>query len=116
MNSISRDLDHAIGPRHDAMRGLRMPQPRLADGRLLGDAMTGRCALIAKPHCLAQSLVDETLIMTVDASSHPEVDAILADRRLDAFILRPDFYLLWCGVRTIRRSSRLFGEFRAFRI
>ena len=98
MNSISRDLDHAIGPRHDAMRGLRMPQPRLADGRLLGDAMTGRCALIAKPHCLAQNPADETVIMTVDASSHPEVDAILADRRLDAFILRPDFYCFGAAV------------------
>ena len=44
MNSISRDLDHAIGPKGDDMRGIRMPQPRLADGRLLGDAMGGRCA------------------------------------------------------------------------
>lgn len=75
-----------------------MPQPRLADGRLLGDAMTGRCALIAKPHCLAQSPDDKTVIMTVDASSHPEVDAILADRRLDAFILRPDFYCFGAAV------------------
>ena len=92
MNSISRDLDHAIGPPGDDMRGIRMPQPRLADGRFLGDAMAGRCAFVARSRMLDKTEIDETRAIVIAAESHPEVARILEDRQLDAFILRPDFY------------------------
>lgn len=92
MNSISRDLDHAIGPQGDAMRGIRMPQPRLSDGNLLGDAMAGRCAVIAGPRLLTPGRINRDAAITIAADEHQEIGAMLAERQLDALILRPDFY------------------------
>lgn len=113
MNSISRDLDHAIGPNGDDMRGIRMPQPRLADGRLLGDAMGGRCALIAAAPHLAESQIDEDAAIKIDAGAHQEIAAILEEQQLEAFILRPDFYCFG-SVRSGGRNdlADLLGNFR----
>ena len=92
MNSISRDLDHAIGPQDDPMRGIRMPQPWLADGRRLGDAMAGRCAVIADQASLSKIEIDERAAVAIDAGSHQDLGAMLEERQLDALVLRPDFY------------------------
>ncbi|MGC6454675.1 MAG: bifunctional 3-(3-hydroxy-phenyl)propionate/3-hydroxycinnamic acid hydroxylase [Candidatus Puniceispirillaceae bacterium] len=92
MNSISRDLDPAIGPRGDAMSGIRMPQPWLADGRRLGDVMAGRCALITRNGVPAGNMMPEHGMIVIDASAHEELRAMLDERGLSALILRPDFY------------------------
>ena len=113
MNSISRDLDHAIGPKGDDMRGIRMPQPRLADGRLLGDAMGGRCAVIVAAPLLAESQIDEDAAIQIDAGAHPEIAAILEERNLEAFILRPDFYCFGAvGSGNRDGVADLLGSFR----
>ena len=93
MNSISRDLDHAIGPDGDAMRGIRMSQPHLADGRLLGDTMQGRLAVIGSGNVLnGATLPSEKVAVVVDPDQHPEVAGMLKTLGLNAAVIRPDFY------------------------
>ena len=93
MNSISRDLDHAIGPQGDEMSGMRMPQPRLDTGQLLGDAMAGRFALIGRDEVLETvTLPPEKIAVTISAEAHSEVAEALSDLGIIAMILRPDFY------------------------
>ena len=93
MNSISRDLDHAIGPDGDAMRGIRMSQPHLADGKLLGDAMQGRLAVIGGMDVLnGATLPPEDVALVIDPDQHPEVAGMLRALDLDAAVIRPDFY------------------------
>ena len=93
MNSISRDLDHAIGPQGDEMSGMRMPQPRLDTGELLGDAMAGRFAVIGPSEVLATvTLPPENIAVAISAEAHSEVAEALSDLGIIAMILRPDFY------------------------
>jgi len=112
MNSIRRDLDHAIGPSGDAMRGVRMPQPRLADGRLLGDAMAGRCALIVGAGQQATNRPDSDVAITIAADDHPQLAAMLAERRLDALVLRPDFYCFGASSDGAHGLDGLLDSFR----
>ena len=53
MQSINRGLQRAIGPADDGFSGMRMPQPKLADGVRLGDAMKGRFAIVGTREALA---------------------------------------------------------------
>ena len=93
MNSISRDLDHAIGPQGDEMSGMRMPQPRLDTGELLGDAMAGRFAVIGPGEVLETvTLPPENIAVAISAEAHSEVAEALSDLGIIAMILRPDFY------------------------
>ena len=93
MNSISRDLDHAIGPQGDEMSGMRMPQPRLDTGELLGDAMAGRFAVIGRGEVLETvTLPPENIAVAISAEAHSEVAEALSDLGIIAMILRPDFY------------------------
>ena len=93
MNSISRDLDHAIGPQGDEMSGMRMPQPRLDTGKLLGDAMAGRFAVIGPSEVLETvTLPPENIAVAISAEAHSEVAEALSDLGIVAMILRPDFY------------------------
>ena len=93
MNSISRDLDHAIGPPEDEMSGMRMPQPRLDTGELLGDAMAGRFAVIGPGEVLEKvTLPPENIAAAISAEAHPEVAEVFSDLGITAMILRPDFY------------------------
>ena len=93
MNSISRDLDHAIGPQGDEMSGIRMPQPRLNTGELLGDAMAGRSAVIGPGEVLETvTLPPENIAVAISAEAHSEVAEALTDLGIIAMILRPDFY------------------------
>ena len=93
MNSISRDLDHAIGPHGDEMSGMRMPQPRLDTGELLGDAMAGRFAVIGPGEVLETvTLPPENIAVAISAEAHSEVAEALSDLGIMAMILRPDFY------------------------
>jgi 3-(3-hydroxy-phenyl)propionate hydroxylase len=93
MNSISRDLDHAIGPQGDEMSGMRMPQPRLDTGELLGDAMAGRFAVIGPDEVLETvTLPPENIAVAISAEAHSEVAEALSDLGIIAMILRPDFY------------------------
>ena len=93
MNSISRDLDHAIGPQGDEMSGMRMPQPRLDTGELLGDAMAGRFAVIGLGEVLETiTLPPENIAVAISAEAHSEVAEALSDLGIIAMILRPDFY------------------------
>ena len=93
MNSISRDLDHAIGPQGDEMSGMRMPQPRLDTGELLGDAMAGRFAVIGLGEVLETvTLPPENIALAISAEAHSEVAEALSDLGIIAMILRPDFY------------------------
>ena len=93
MNSISRDLDHAIGPQGDEMRGIRMPQPRLETGELLGDVMAGRFAIIGDGKSLATAdLPPGDVAVAIDTDLHSEVAKALRERGISAMVLRPDFY------------------------
>jgi len=92
MNSVSKDLDPAIGPRDGMLRGIRMPQPRLNDGRLLGDAMAGRCAVIADAATLATVVLPPETALLVDADAHDEIGAMLNAHAVGGLIIRPDFY------------------------
>ena len=93
MNSISRDLDHAIGPQGDEMSGMRMPQPRLDTGEPLGDAMAGRFAVIGPDEVLETvTLPPENIAVAISAEAHSEVAEALSDLGIIAMILRPDFY------------------------
>ena len=93
MNSISRDLDHAIGPQGDEMSGMRMPQPRLDTGELLVDAMAGRFAVIGPGEVLETvTLPPENIAVAISAEAHSEVAEALSDLGIIAMILRPDFY------------------------
>ena len=93
MNSISRDLDHAIGPPEDEMSGMRMPQPRLDTGELLGDAMAGRFAVIGPGEVLEKvTLPPKNIAAAISAEAHPEVGEVFSDLGITAMILRPDFY------------------------
>jgi hypothetical protein len=93
MNSISRDLDHAIGPQGDEMSGMRMPQPCLNTGELLGDAMAGRFAVIGPGEVLETvTLPPENIAVAISAEAHSEVAEALSDLGIIAMILRPDFY------------------------
>ena len=93
MNSISRDLDHAIGPDGDSMCGIRMPQSRLADDRLLGDAMRGRLAVVGKSAVLSGvSLPPGDVAVVIDPDDHPAITEMLASLGIEAAVIRPDFY------------------------
>ena len=93
MNSISRDLDHAIGLQGDEMSGMRMPQPRLDTGELLGDAMAGRFAVIGPGEVLETvTLPPENIAVAICAEAHSKVAEALSDLGIIAMILRPDFY------------------------
>ena len=93
MNSVSRDLDHAIGPEGDEMSGMRMPQPRLDTGELPGDAMAGRFAVIGLGEVLETvTLPPENIAVAISAEVHSEVAKALFDLGIVAMILRPDFY------------------------
>ena len=93
MQSISRGLKRAIGPANDPFSGMRMPQPTLADGVKLSDAMKGRFAIIGTHEALAASDPPSAeMAISIDARDHPEVAEMLGDLGVTAFVLRPDFY------------------------
>lgn len=93
MNSISRDLDHAIGPDDDGMRGIRMPQPRLADDRLPGDEMRGRLGVIgSRDACSGMASLPDDIAVVINAEDHPDVADMMTALGLEAAVIRPDFY------------------------
>jgi 3-(3-hydroxy-phenyl)propionate hydroxylase len=93
MQSINRGLERAIGPADDSFAGMRMPQPQLADGQWLGDAMKGRFAIIGRGAALrATSLPSSQMALAVSADEHDEVAGMLQRLGVDSLIIRPDFY------------------------
>lgn len=97
MNSISRDLDKAIGFENCPLRGIRMPQPRLHDTRLLGDSANGRFMLIGFAGMLDGIVPSRNgFVSTYVAEEHEELTVLLNKLRVAALLIRPDFYCL-CG-------------------
>ena len=95
MKSISRGLAHAMGPADGHLAGARMPQPVLADGRRLSDAMAGRFAVIAGRDALADHadhLPDDASIIILDADAHEALADLLEIQGVSALAIRPDFY------------------------
>ena len=93
MQSINRGLETAIGPAGDRFSGMRMPQPRLADGQPLGDAMQGRFAIIARNEALqAARLSSSDVALVVNADDHEGIADMLSGLGVDSLIVRPDFY------------------------
>ena len=93
MQSINRGLERAIGPENDRFSGMRMPQPVLADGVRLSDAMDGRFAIIGTRKALAGAgppSSEKAVVIT--SQDHPEISKLLADLGVTAFVVRPDFY------------------------
>jgi 3-(3-hydroxy-phenyl)propionate hydroxylase len=95
MKSISRGLAHAMGPADGHLAGTRMPQPVLADGRRLSDAMAGRFAVIAGHDALADNadhLPDDASALILDADAHEALADLLESQQVAAIAIRPDFY------------------------
>ena len=93
MQSINRGLQRAIGPADDGFSGMRMPQPKLADGVRLGDAMKGRFAIIGTGDALSGiDSLSADMAVIIDSRDHPEVSMLLGDLGVAAFVVRPDFY------------------------
>lgn len=93
MQSINRGLQRAIGPENDGFSGMRMPQPNLADGVRLGDAMKGRFAIVGKREALAGiDMPSGDVAIVIVSQDHPEVATLLGDLGVAAFVVRPDFY------------------------
>ena len=93
MQSINRGLERAIGPAGDSFAGMRMPQPVLADGQRLSDAMKGRFAIIGRGAALqAGNLPPSQVALAVNADEHDEVDSMLDSLAIGSVIVRPDFY------------------------
>ena len=95
MKSISRGLAHAMGPADGHLAGARMPQPVLADGRRLSDAMAGRFAVIAGRDALANHadhLPDDASAIILDADAHEALADLLEIQGVSALAIRPDFY------------------------
>jgi 3-(3-hydroxy-phenyl)propionate hydroxylase len=93
MQSINRGLERAIGPADDSFAGMRMPQPQLADGQWLGDAMKGRFAIIGRGAALrAATLPSSQMALAVSTDEHDEVAGMLQRLGVDSLIIRPDFY------------------------
>ena len=93
MQSISRGLERAIGPAGDRFAGMRMPQPQLADGQWLGDAMKGRFAIIGRGAALdAADLPSSQVALAVSADDHDAVAGMLDRLGAGAVLVRPDFY------------------------
>ena len=93
MQSINRGLERAIGPVDDSFSGMRMPQPALADGRRLSDAMQGRFAIIGRGVALqADNLPPSQFAIAVNADEHDAVDRMLDTLGVGVLIVRPDFY------------------------
>ena len=93
MQSINRGLERAIGPVNGGLTGMRMPQPTLADGTRLSDAMKGRFAILGTPESFegVDDLPSDRAV-TITSRDHPEVAQLLSKLGVAAFILRPDFY------------------------
>ena len=75
--------------------GARMPQPCLADGTRLSDAMAGRFAILGSRQHLGKlpvSLSSGESAICIERESHPEIEALLAIKAADMLIVRPDFY------------------------
>lgn len=72
--------------------GAILPQPRLADGRLLDDVTAGRFCLLARGSLADAPTGDRTGVAIVKAESEPAVAALLDAVRADALLLRPDGY------------------------
>ena len=93
MQSINRGLQRAIGPENDGFSGMRMPQPNLADGVRLGDAMKGRFAIVGTREALAGiDMPSGDVAIVIVSQDHPEVATLLGDLGVAAFVVRPDFY------------------------
>ena len=93
MQSINRGLEKAIGPAGDKFSGMRMPQPRFADGQRLGDAMRGRFAVVGRDTALqAVTLPPSRMAIAVNADAHEEVGAMLDTLGVGSLVMRPDFY------------------------
>ncbi len=95
MNSINRGLGPGLVPANASRVGERMPQPGLADGTRLSDAMQGRFAVIAPDDLIASAadkMPDETVAVAISADSNPELAAMLAEMDAAGLVLRPDFY------------------------
>ncbi len=104
MNSINRGLDNAIGEATDDDRGARMPQPCLADGTRLSDAMAGRFAVLGSRQHLANlptPLSSGDIAICLERENHPEIEALLASKAAALLIVRPDFY---CFARVSEES------------
>ena len=68
--------------------------------------------IVAAP-LLAESQIDEDAAIQIDAGAHPEIAAILEERNLEAFILRPDFYCFGAvGSGNRDGVADLLGSFR----
>ena len=93
MQSINRGLERAIGPAGDSFAGMRMPQPVLADGQRLSDAMKGRFAIIGHGAALqAATLPSQQVALAVNADDHDAVAQMLRSLGVGSLIVRPDFY------------------------
>lgn len=93
MQSINRGLERAIGPVNGGLTGMRMPQPTLADGTRLSDAMKGRFAILGTPESFeGVNELPSDRAVTITSQDHPEVAQLLSKLGVAAFILRPDFY------------------------
>ena len=93
MQSINRGLEKAIGPAGDKFSGMRMPQPRFADGQRLGDAMRGRFAIVGRDAALqAVTLPSSRMAIAVNSDAHEEVGAMLDTLGVGSLVIRPDFY------------------------
>ena len=93
MQSINRGLERAIGPADDSFSGMRMPQPVLADGQRLSDAMQGRFAIIGRGAALQVCNLPSSMVaIAVNADEHDEMDSMLDSLGVGALIVRPDFY------------------------
>jgi len=106
MQSINRGLERAIGPAGDTFAGMKMPQPWLADGRRLSDAMDGRFAIIGRAAALkGADLPSQQMALVVNADEHDEVGVMLESLGVEAVIVRPDFYCF--GAQTDPGSQAL---------
>ena len=114
MQSINRGLERAIGPAGDRFAGMRMPQPTLAGGQRLGDAMKGRFAIIGRGMALqAAGLPPSQLALAINADEHGEVGDMLDRLGVGVLIVRPDFYCFGAhesaGGEAINRLVRELG-------
>ena len=77
--------------------GELFPQPRLADGRLMDEAIGNRFAVLGSRHVIDQARpASESAwraMDTMEITGEPQVEHWLAERKLAAVILRPDRHI-----------------------